>query len=82
MTAMTDPSLSPVFPHDDAVLWQHRALCSLSLPLRTPRSGAWSRETEAASVAMGTETAAGEASSLPSGRLLRLLLLHIFTAAL
>ncbi len=82
MTAMIDPSLSPVFQHDDAVLWQHRALCRLSLPLRTPRSGAWSRETEAASVAMGTATAAGEAPSLPSGRLLRLLLLHIFTAAL
>ncbi len=83
MTAMIDPSPSPVFPHDDAVLWQHRALCRLSLPLRTPRSAAWSRETEAASVAMGTETAvAGEAPSLPSGRLLRLLLLHILTAAL
>ncbi len=83
MTAMIDPSLPPAFQRDNSLLWQHRALCRLSLPLRTPRGGTWSRETEIASVAMGTDAAAaGETLPLPSGRLLRLLLLHIFTAAL
>ena len=83
MTATTDFSHLPASRHDEAVLWQHRALCRVSLPLRTPRSGTWSRESEVASVAMGTESAAaGEAQPLPSGRLLRLLLLHVFTAAL
>jgi hypothetical protein len=83
MISTTDPLILPMTRQDDAVLWQHPALCRLALPLRAPRSGTWARETGALGAAMGADpTATREPVPLPSGRLLRLLLLHVFTAAL
>ena len=69
---------------DDAVLWQHGAFCRLALPPSTPKDSLWSREADGVSIAMeaANAAAAGEALPLPGGPALRLLLLHVFTAAL
>jgi len=82
MTSMTNALSLPEARRNQTILWQHRAFCGLALPLRAPRGVAWDREVDGTSVAMGAEDAAGEASPLPAGRALRLLILHIFTAAL
>jgi len=85
MTSMTNAPSSPRAAwQDDAVLWQHGAFCRLALPLSTPKDSLWSREAEGISIAMGTASAAeaGEGLPLPGGSALRLLLLHVFTAAL
>ncbi len=84
MTSMTNAPPSPVAWQDDTVFRQHRTLCGLALPLRVPKAGFWSREVGEARIAMGTDAPAvvGETSPLPAGRLARLLLLHVFTAAL
>lgn len=81
MISMTDVPSPPAAWQDDAVLWQYRPFCGLALPLRAPRSGSWSRVAGGTGIAMGAE-AADDAPPLPAGILLRLLLLHIFTAAL
>lgn len=69
---------------NDAVLWQHGALCRLALPPSTPKDGLWSRECGGASIVMETASAAvaGEGLPLLGGPVLRLLLLYVFTAAL
>lgn len=69
---------------DDAVLWQHGAFCRLAVPLSTPKDSLWSREAGGAGIAMeaANAAAAGEGLPLPGGPALRLLLLHVFTAAL
>lgn len=85
MTSMTNaPSSSRATWQDDAVLWQHGAFCRLALPLSTSKDSLWSREANGISIAMGAASAAeaGEGLPLPGGSALRLLLLHVFTAAL
>lgn len=82
MIPAPETSLLPETGQDAAILWQHRALCQIALPIRTPRSPAWSREADEAGAFMGQEPAPAEQMPLPSGRFLRLLLLHVFTAAL
>ncbi len=77
-------------PADDPSLriaplaWHHAVLCRLALPLRPPVPGGWTRET--VGVLVQLEPAAtpegGEEPPLPAGRGLRLMLLHLFTAAL
>lgn len=69
---------------DDAVLWQHRAFCRSALPLSTSKESLWSREARSASIALEAAggAVAGEGLPLPAGPALRLLLLHVFTAAL
>ena len=61
----------------DAVIWSHSALCSLALPIRASR-GAWQRETEAGSLRI--EPSSVE-EMVPSGRILRLSMIHICDAA-
>jgi len=60
------------------VIWSHAAFCSMALPMRASR-GAWQRETEAGSIRI-------EPSSIddmvPSGRVLRLSIMHICDAAI
>jgi hypothetical protein len=62
----------------DAAIWFHEAFCGLALPMRSTR-GAWQRDSEAGSVRI-------EANSIddmvPSGRILRLSMMHICDAAL
>jgi len=85
MTSMTNaPFSSRAALQDDAVLWQHGAFCRLALPLSTPKDSLWSRGADGISIAMEAASAAeaGEGLPLPGGSALRLLLLHVFTAAL
>lgn len=85
MTSMINaPSTPQVAWQDDATLWQHRAFCQLGLPPSTPKDGLWSCEAGGASIAMEAASAAtdGEGLPLPGGPILRLLLLHVFTAAM
>ena len=68
---------TPITQAGDAVIWSHPAFCSIALPMRASR-GAWQRDTEAESVRI-------EPSSIddmvPSGRILRLSMMHICDAA-
>ncbi|WP_165585531.1 replication protein RepA [Roseococcus sp. SYP-B2431] len=64
-------------PPDDTVLWIHPVLCELGLPIRTPR-GHWHRDAGSASLRM---EAPSPDQPLPSGRMLRLNLIHICDAA-
>ena len=85
MTSMTNAPSSPQAAwQDGAILWQHRAFCRLALPPSTPKDSLWSREADGVSVAMEVAGAAmaGEGLPLPGGPVLRLLLLHVFSAAL
>src|SRR3954454_6539722 len=83
MTSMTNAPSSRTAWQDKAVLWQHRALCGLALPMRAPKGGFWSRAAAGTSVSMGAEEAtSAEAQLLPAGRVFRLLLLHLFSNAL
>jgi len=68
-TAVTQPA--------DAVIWVHPAFCGMALPMRATR-GAWQRDTGTGSVRI--EPSASE-DLVPSGRLLRLSLMHICDAA-
>jgi hypothetical protein len=61
----------------DTVLWIHPVLCELGLPIRAPR-GQWQRDAGAATLHM---EAASPEHALPSGRMLRLSLIHICDAA-
>ncbi|WP_372618042.1 replication protein RepA [Falsiroseomonas sp.] len=61
----------------DAVIWLHAAFCGLGLPMRATR-GAWQRDIGTASVRI--EPGASD-EVVPSGRVLRLSLLHICDAA-
>lgn len=62
---------------DDAVLWHHAAFCRMALPLRAPRAG-WSRAAGNASIRIEPGPTG---HALPSGQLLRLILLAICDAA-
>lgn len=64
-------------PVGEDVLWHHRALCRLALPLRAPSRGTWQREAAGATLHME----AAEGGTLPAGRMARLLLLAICDAA-
>ncbi len=63
---------------DPTVLWYHAALCQLSLPTRATKE-IWRRDTGQASA---TIEVAEDGPAMPSGRFLRLLLLHILDSAL
>jgi Plasmid encoded RepA protein len=70
------------------VLWHHTAFCRLALPLRASEKALWQRETPSATVAIASSVA-GDADAqdpnrpaLPSGKYLRLLLIHLFTTAI
>lgn len=84
MATMTNAPSPRTDWRDTDVLWQHRALCGLALPLRAPRAGFWSREVDGSGAAMGSQDAPASerALPLPAGCGVRLLLLHAFTAAL
>jgi len=83
MTSMIIAPSSRTAWQSDTVLWQHKTLCGLALPLSAPSDGLWSREAGETSIIMGTTSAAaGDVSRLPTRSILRLLLLHIFTIAL
>ncbi|MDB5317915.1 MAG: hypothetical protein JWO24_3759, partial [Rhodospirillales bacterium] len=62
----------------DAVIWLHAAFCSMALPMRATR-GAWQRDTEAVSLRIEPGASDGV---VPSGRILRLSMMHICDAAL
>ena len=62
---------------EDSVIWSHSAFCSIALPMRASR-GAWQRETEAGSLRI--EPSSVE-DMVPSGRILRLSMIHICDAA-
>ena len=85
---MTAPGTGAVVDPELAFC-QHAALCRVALPLRAPADRAWRRDTDAVSVRIEAGSIADPDSRegrrdlpLPAGRLLRLLLLHIFTSAL
>ncbi|MFT8243279.1 replication protein RepA [Roseomonas sp. BN140053] len=78
MTLSRDSSPAPAGQQDLDILWHHPAFCRLALPLRAPAENAWSRDAGAVGIAMGPT---GGEHPLPAGRSLRLLLLHILTAA-
>ncbi len=84
MTSMINAPSTPMAWQGDAAFRQHRTFCGLALPLSAPNGSLWSREAGGMSVTMDNTGAAtsGEVLPLPAGRILRLLLLHIFTAAL
>lgn len=63
-------------PADD-VIWFHAAFCGMALPLRATR-GAWQRDTETGSVRI--EPGVSD-DVVPSGRILRLSVMHICDAA-
>ncbi len=84
MTSMTTAPSTPMAWQGDAAFRQHRTFCGLALPLSAPMGSLWSREAGGMSITMdntGTATS-GEILPLPAGRILRLLLLYIFTTAL
>jgi hypothetical protein len=61
-----------------SVLLHHPVFCQIGLPLRAPGRGVWRREVGPAAVSIE----AGDEAPLPSGRYLRLLLIHIFDTAI
>jgi hypothetical protein len=61
----------------DAVIWVHAAFCSMALPMRAKR-GAWQRDMDAEFVRI--EPSLGD-DVVPSGRILRLSMMHICDAA-
>ncbi|HEV7267333.1 MAG TPA: replication protein RepA [Falsiroseomonas sp.] len=65
-TAVTQPT--------DSVIWLHAAFCSMALPMRATR-GAWQRDVDNGSVRIESDDV------VPSGRILRLGILHICDAA-
>lgn len=68
---------SVVMRPTDAVIWLHEAFCSTALPMRSTR-GAWQRDIDAGSVRI--EPGSSD-DVVPSGRILRLSLMHICDAA-
>jgi hypothetical protein len=66
-----------ILPVADAVVWYHRALCRIALPVGVPGKGVWQRE--AAGVVLTME--AGEGAALPTGKFARLLAMHLFDIA-
>jgi len=61
----------------DSVIWVHAAFCSMALPMRATR-GAWQRDVDAGSVRI--EPSVSD-DLVPSGRVLRLSMMHICDAA-
>lgn len=61
----------------DAVIWSHAAFCSVALPVRASR-GTWHREIGPASVRIEPGSID---DMVPSGRILRLIMIHICDAA-
>jgi len=84
MTSMINAPSTPMAWQGDAAFRQHRTFCRLALPLSAPKGSSWSHAAGGMSINMDNTGAAtsGEILPLPAGRILRLLLLHIFTAAL
>ena len=84
MTSMTNAPSTPMAWQGDAAFRQHRTFCGLALPLSAPKGSSWSREAGGMRIIMDNTDAvtSGEVLPLPAGRILRLLLLHIFTTAL
>jgi hypothetical protein len=68
-TAVTEPA--------DAVIWVHAAFCSMALPMRATH-GAWQRDIDAGSIRI--EPSLSD-DMVPSGRILRLSMMHICDAA-
>jgi hypothetical protein len=62
----------------DAVIWVHEAFCSMALPMRATR-GAWQRDIDAGFIRI---EASLSDDVVPSGRILRLSMMHICDAAL
>ncbi len=61
----------------------HPAFCQLALPVRAPAGGAWSRDVGTATVTIEARDPTGEGNQpVPTGKYLRLLLMHLFSAAL
>ena len=60
----------------------HLAFCQLALPVRAPAAGIWSRDVGTAAVTIEAREPAGEdGTAIPTGKYLRLLLMHLFSAA-
>ncbi|UFN47815.1 hypothetical protein LPC08_17605 [Roseomonas sp. OT10] len=72
---MNESSPSPAAWQAPDILWHHAAFCRMALPLQIPSGPAWSRDTAQGALLM-------DGPALPGGPALRLLLLHLFTAAL
>lgn len=68
-TAVTQPA--------DNIIWSHAAFCSMALPMRATR-GAWQRNIDATSIRI--EPGVND-DAVPSGRVLRLSVMHICDAA-
>ena len=71
------PAGDPTSQASDSAVWHHRAFCRIALPVRAPSKGVWQRE--AAGVVLSME--AGEGVALPTGKCVRLLLMHLFDLA-
>ncbi len=61
----------------DAVIWLHPAFCGMALPMRATR-GAWQRDTSEGSIRI--EPGSSD-DVVPSGRILRLSMMHVCDAA-
>jgi hypothetical protein len=67
----------------DGTLFHHAAFCRIGLPVQAPAPGGWVRAAGLDSIAMDPPAGEGDvARAAPSGKFLRLLLLHIFSTAL
>ena len=68
----------------DGSLFHHAAFCRIGLPMTSPAAAGWQRAAGLDAIVMDAPAAeAGAAvAGLPSGKFLRLLLVHIFTVAL
>jgi hypothetical protein len=71
------PPDTTVMQPTDAVIWVHEAFCSMALPMRATR-GAWQRDIDAGSIRI---EASLSDDVVPSGRILRLSMMHICDAA-
>jgi hypothetical protein len=91
MNLVADPDAmaegEPRESRSNTVLWHHTAFCRLALPLRASEKALWQRETPSATVAIASSAGDADAQdpsrpALPSGKYLRLLLIHLFSTAI
>lgn len=76
------PADEAVSPAADLQIQHHPAFCQLALPVRSPVGGTWSRDVGTAAVTIEAREAGGDGTSpIPTGKYLRLLLMHLFSAA-